>query len=82
MEVASNRFRNAGFEILDAQECFRPITFFDVGALVWCERIIEWEFPNFSAEACLDRLLNAQRILEQNGSIEGRIHRFMLVAKK
>lgn len=81
-DVASNRFRNAGFEILDAQECFRPIKFFDVGALVWFARIIEWEFPNFSVEACPDRLLNAQRILEQNGSIEGRIHRFMLVAKK
>lgn len=36
--------------------------------------------PN--AELCRDRLLNAQRILEQRGCVEGRIHRFLLVARK
>lgn len=82
LDIAADQFRNAGFEILDARESFRPIKFLDVGALVWFARIIEWEFPNFSVEACRNRLLNAQRILEQNGSIEGRIHRFLLVAKK
>lgn len=28
------------------------------------------------------RLLKAQRILEKNGCIEGKIHRFLLVARK
>ena len=82
LDIASGQFRDAGFEILNAQECFRPIKFFDVGALVWFARIIEWEFPNFSVDTCLERLLNAQRILEQNGCIEGRIHRCLLVAQK
>lgn len=82
LSFTSSQFRNAGFEILDAQECYRPIKFFDVGALVWFARIIEWEFPGFCVDACLDRLLSAQRILEQNGYIGGRIHRFLLVAKK
>lgn len=82
LDIASSQFQDAGFEILYAQECYRPIKFFDMGALVWFARIIEWEFPNFSVDACLDCLLNAQRILEQNGYIEGRIHRFLLVAKK
>lgn len=82
LDIASRKFQNAGFEILDAQECFRPIKFFDVGALVWFARIIEWEFPEFSVETCLDRLMKAQQILEQNGCIEGEIHRFLLVAQK
>ena len=82
LHIASGKFRDAGFEILEAEECFRPIRFFDVGALVWFARIIEWEFPGFSVDSCLDRLLNAQRILERNGCIEGRIHRFLLVARK
>ena len=80
--ITSRKFRDAGFEILDAQECFRPIKFFDVGALVWFARIIEWEFPDFSVETCVGRLLKAQQILEQNGCIEGKIHRFLLVAQK
>lgn len=82
LDITSRKFRDAGFEILDAQECFRPIKFFDVGALVWFARIIEWEFPGFSVGTCVDRLLKAQQILEQNGCIEGKIHRFLLVAQK
>ena len=82
LDITSRKFRDAGFEILDAQECFRPIKFFDVGALVWFARIIEWELPKFSVDTCLNRLLNAQQILEQNDCIEGKIHRFLLVARK
>ena len=36
-----------GFEVLESGEVFRPIRFYDVGALVWFARIIEWEFPGF-----------------------------------
>jgi SAM-dependent methyltransferase len=75
-------FEQAGFEILNRDECFRPIKFFDVGALVWFARIIEWEFPGFSVDACFDRLLKAQQILKELGAIEGRIHRYMLIARK
>lgn len=82
LEITSRKFRNAGFCILDAQEAFRTIKFYDVGALVWFARIIQWEFPCFSVEACLDRLQTAQRMLERNGCIVGKIHRFLLVAKK
>ena len=82
VELLCGKFHDAGFEILEAKECYRPIRFYDVGALVWFARIIEWEFPGFSVDACRDRLLIAQRILEQNGCIEGKIHRFLLAAKK
>ena len=82
LNIATKKFRDAGFTILDARECFRSIKFFDVGALVWFARIIQWEFPNFSVDTCMDGLLNAQKLLEQNGCIEGRTHRFLLVAQK
>lgn len=62
--------------------CFRPIKFFDSGALVWFARIIEWEFPGFSVECYKDRLFHVQELLEQDGCIEGRIHRFLMVCKK
>ena len=75
-------FEAGGFEIEEGAECFRPIRFFDVGALVWFARIIEWEFPGFSVDACFDRLLEAQRLLEARGAVEGTIHRYLIVAKK
>lgn len=82
LSLAGQKFRDAGFEILDAQEAFRSIRFYDVGALVWFARILEWEFPGFEVEKCLDRLYACQEALEKKGFIEGRIHRFLLVAKK
>lgn len=82
LDAAKKKFRNAGFEILAENECFRPIRFFDVGALVWFARIIEWEFPGFTVDGCMDGLRRAQHCVEEKGFVEGSIHRFFLVARK
>ena len=82
LSVVSEKFKNCGFEIVEGKEAFGNITFYDVGALVWFARIIEWEFPNFSVDTCLDGLLSAQKIIEEKGFVEGRTHRFLLVARK
>ncbi len=82
LDKISEKFKNAGFEIVRAEEEFRPIKFYDIGALVWFARIIEWEFPGFSVEKCIENLYKAQDILEEKGSVEGSIHRILLVCKK
>ena len=82
LAITAKKFTEAGFQVLEANGSFRPIRFFDVGALVWFARIISWEFPDFSVDTHMDGLLEAQQILEEQGSIEGRTHRFLLVAKK
>lgn len=82
LALAREQFREAGFSILEEKECFRPIRFFDVGALVWFARIIQWEFPDFSVDTHLSSLLRAQELLEEQGQLEGSIHRFLLVAQK
>jgi len=82
LHLVSGKFADAGFQILRGQEAFRPIAFFDVGALVWFARIIQWEFPDFSVDTHLESLLKAQKMLDEQGSIQGQIHRFLLVAKK
>lgn len=82
LDVTRDKFCQAGFEIIDGQEVFRPIRFYDVGALVWFARIIEWEFPGFSVDDCLPQLMVIQRLIESNGSVEGRIHRFMMMARR
>ena len=75
-------FERAGFQILRAEEAFRPITFYDVGAFVWFSRIIEWEFPGFSVDRCFENLLKMHRIIEKDGKITGTIHRYLIVAGK
>lgn len=75
-------FEDAGFHVIESEEVYRPIKFYDVGAFVWFAQIIEWEFPEFSVEKCFDRLLRMQRIIEEKGEVEGTIHRYLIVAKK
>lgn len=82
LKKAIKKFTDMGFEILQSQEAFPKIRFYDVGALVWFARIIEWEFPNFSVEACLNNLYNTQQILDSEGVIDSSTHRFLLVALK
>lgn len=82
LSIAKSAFEQDGFDILQAEECFRPIRFFDTGALVWFARIIEWEFPGFSVDQCREQLFRVQSLIEQNGCVEGKIHRFLLVAQK
>jgi SAM-dependent methyltransferase len=75
-------FEDAGFEIVQAEETYRPIKFYDVGAFVWFAHVIEWEFPNFSVDACFEQLLKMQEMIDKDGKIEGTIHRYLIVARK
>lgn len=44
--------------------------FYDVGALVYFAKIIEWEFPGFSVDACFGNLCKLQKELDANGFIK------------
>lgn len=81
-EVQVENARDVGFEILEAEEYFPFLRFFDIGALVYFAKIIEWEFPEFSVERCFEKLLSLQSIVESNGCVESVEHRFLIVAKK
>jgi len=82
LAIQRKAFEDAGFTILRAEEAFRPIRFYDTGAFVWFARIIEWEFPGFTVDSCLDHLNAIEETIQRDGFIEGTIHRFLLVAQK
>ncbi len=82
LNIAVKKFERNGFTMLMQQETFRPIRFFDVGALVWFAHVIKWEFPGFTVKSSLPLLYQAQDILGANGYIEAEIHRFLIVARK
>jgi len=73
---------NKGFTILKSDECFPVLKFLDVGALVYFAKIIEWEFPNFSVDSCFRQLCVLQSIVEEQGFVESKEHRFVIVAQK
>lgn len=75
-------FEKVGFQIINTEEAFRPIKFYDIGAFVWFAHIIEWEFPTFSVDKCFEQLLKMQKVIDKYGKVEGTIHRYLIVAKK
>lgn len=75
-------FKSNGFEIIQSEESFTPIRFYDTGALVYFAKIIEWEFPNFSVDTCFENLCKIEKEINEIGYIEGTEHRFLIVAKK
>ena len=82
LSIQKRKFEEAGFEIVRAEEAFKPIRFYDVSAFVWFAHIIEWEFPGFSVDKCFDKLLEMQKEIDKRGFVEGTIHRYLIVAKK
>ena len=82
LSVTKDKFIKAGFSVLEEGECKRPMRFYEIGALVWFARIIQWEYPDFSVERNFSQIKNAHNIICEKGYVEGSTHRFMLVAKK
>ena len=82
LEKQEKTFEEAGFDVIEKGEAYRPIVFYDIGAFVWFAHIIEWEFPDFSVDKCFEQLLKMQQIVEEKGKVEGTIHRYMIVARK
>lgn len=73
---------NKGFTIIKSDEYFPKLKFFDVGALVYFAKIIQWEFPNFSVESCFKQLCDLQQLIKKQGFVESTEHRFIIVAQK
>lgn len=71
-----------GFELIDEKEAILPFKFYDIGALVYFAKIISWEFDGFSVDACFDKLVYFQKVLNEKGYVESKEHRYLLVLKK
>lgn len=76
-----NKFENENFSLIYGNEYFPYLRFFDIGAIVYFAKIIEWEFPDFSVEKCFSKLCKLQDKLLDKGYIESLEHRYIIVAK-
>lgn len=69
------------FEILYENEYFPYLHFYDVGAVVYFAKVIEWEFPGFSVESSFEELCKMHEELKEKAYIESYEHRFIIVCK-
>ncbi|WP_368651912.1 methyltransferase domain-containing protein [Ornithinibacillus sp. 4-3] len=70
----------SNFEIVFANEYFPYQKFFNMKALIYYVKVIEWEFPEFNVMNNFEQLLNAYKELTLNGYILNYEHRFIIVA--
>lgn len=81
LSVITRELDQAGFDILYENECYPVQRFFDMEALIYYVKTIEWEFPEFSVENNFQELMDLQKELARNGSIYNSEHRFIFVAR-
>lgn len=78
----SKRLEDAGFTVIESDEAFPEISFYETGALVWFANIIRWEFVGFSVDNCFDSLLRIEDEIQRIGFVSGGAHRFYIAARK
>jgi SAM-dependent methyltransferase len=75
------RWAQLGFDVIYKNEYFPKLYFYDVGAVVFLAKVIEWEFPNFSVDTHFHQLVELQKELEYKGYVETLQHRFIVVLR-
>ena len=70
------------FKVLHAEEFFPYLRFYDIGAIIYFAKIIEWEFPNFSVDNCFEELCKLNEEIIVKGFVESIEHRFIIVCRK
>jgi len=72
----------AGFAIEESAEAFPNLYFFDIGAVVFYLKVIEWQIKDFSVEKYRDALLKLHQQMEAGDPLTVLEHRFLIVARK
>lgn len=70
------KFQENGFEVKYSDESFLELQFYDVGAVVFWAKRIEWSCPGFSVEKNFEKLCLLQKSLVQDGIVSTVEHRF------
>ncbi len=82
LRIAGQQLANVGFHIDMQREEFPVMRFYDVGALVYYLKAVPWIIPDFSVKKYFDSLRKAHERIQNDGYLEVKNHRFIIVATK
>ncbi len=82
LAAARRQLETAGFEVLKAKEDFPRARFFDVGAIVYYLKAVPWQIDDFSVERYAEALFQLHQRIQEEGYLDVRDHRFLLMARK
>jgi len=79
---AISELSGAGLQVDYSDELITATRFYDMGAVLYYLKIIEWQIKDFSVERYRDGLEEIYRRIEANGYLDVTCHRFILAASK
>ncbi|WP_297421403.1 class I SAM-dependent methyltransferase [Clostridium sp.] len=77
----SEELKNNSFNVIYEDEYYPYLRFYDVGAIVYFAKIIQWEFPGFTVENNFCELCELQNEISERGYFETFEHRFIIAAQ-
>lgn len=69
------------FTILLSKEEFPIKRYYDIGALVFYLKAIPWQIPDFSIDKYMDELYKIHLLIQEQGYLEVKEHRFVILAE-
>ena len=81
-DLAVRQLQEAGFEIVQQLEAFPETRVADIGAVVYYLRAVPWQVEGFSVETHRYRLAAIHSMIDREGALRLRSHRFYLEALK
>lgn len=82
LEYAVNELKKVGFKIIEQKEYFPSTRFFDVGAIIYYLKAIPWQIPDFTIEKYFEGLNKIHNVIQEEGYIDIKSHRFFIVSQK
>ena len=73
---------NVGLDVVDLRVEDLPMTFDDVGAVVYFLRLVVWIVPGFTVDRFRDRLRALHDQIESDGPFRATSARFLIEARK
>ena len=75
-------FVDEGFTVLQSHEQVLESNFYDIGAVVFYLKVIEWQIEDFSVEKYEQQLRAMHCLIEEQGAFYATEHRFLIEAQK
>ena len=82
LKLASDQLTESGFRVVSRKQGYHKTRYFDIGALVYHLKAVPWMIPDFSVKRYFPVLTKLNDMIERDGYLEVRNHRFLVVAAK
>ena len=82
LDTEARRLEEAGLRVVRRAEEFLDSVFYDIGAVVFYLKVINWQIPDFSVEKYHERLLAMHALIEREGAFRAKAHRCLIEAVK